>query len=59
MKTITINFTHDEVFEDFVKRIVESELETKYINNKNEIKPVVMVKQPQHIGMQLLNNLNK
>ena len=31
----------------------------KYIYNKNEIKPVVMVKQPQHIGMQLLNNLNK
>lgn len=32
MKTITINFTHDEVFEDFVKQIVESESETKYIN---------------------------
>ena len=31
----------------------------KYIYNKNEIKPIVMVKQPQHIGMQLLNNLKK
>ena len=31
----------------------------KYIYNKNEIKPIVTVKQPQHIGMQLLNNLKK
>ena len=32
MKTITINFTHDEVFEDFVKQIVKSESETKHIS---------------------------
>ena len=30
----------------------------KYIYNKNEIKPIVMVKQPQHIGMKMLTNLN-
>ena len=30
----------------------------KYICNKTEIKPVVMVQQPQHIGMKILTNLN-
>jgi hypothetical protein len=29
----------------------------KYICNKNEIKPTIVVKQPQHIGMKILNNL--
>jgi len=30
----------------------------KYICNKTEIKPTIVVKQPQHIGMKMLTNLN-
>ena len=30
----------------------------KYICNKKETKPVVMVQQPQHIGMKMVTNLN-
>jgi len=30
----------------------------KYICNKKEIKPTVVVQQPQHIGMKMLTNLN-
>jgi len=30
----------------------------KYICNKKEIKPIIMVKQPRHIGMKMLTNLN-
>lgn len=30
----------------------------KYICNKTELKPIIMVKQPQHIGMKMLTNLN-
>ena len=31
----------------------------KYICNKTETKPVIMVRQPQHIGMKMLTNLNQ
>lgn len=30
----------------------------KYICNKTETKPIIVVKQPQHIGMKMLTNLN-
>lgn len=30
----------------------------KYICNKIKIKPIVMIKQPQHIGIKMLTNLN-
>jgi 3-polyprenyl-4-hydroxybenzoate decarboxylase len=29
----------------------------KYICNKNKTKPTVVLQQPQHIGMKILNNL--
>lgn len=31
MKTVTINFTHNEVFEDFVEEFTMSSNESKYI----------------------------
>ena len=31
----------------------------KYICNKTELKPIIVVQQPQHIGMKILTNLKK
>jgi len=41
-------------FKDYLQMIY-----VKYICNKQEIKPIIMVKQPQHIGMKMLNNLTQ